>query len=292
MPQFLLGLILGVLIAFLAWKAGSLSNSGAWAAALTGWWIFGLGGVSWAILLLAFFVSSSALSRMFHTRKAAVQEKFSKGARRDWEQVLANGGLGIVLVILYALLPATGSCFTGSCLTGSSLSGGRLQAWLWVGYVGMMAAVNADTWATEIGILSAAEPRLITWWKNGGQTVDKGTSGGITLLGTLAALAGAGLIALLGALLKPPLGSTFVFLCATTLGGLVGSLFDSFLGATVQAIYYCPVCAKDTERTPRHTCGNETVFLRGWRWMNNDWVNVLCALVGALVAMGVMWNYW
>jgi uncharacterized protein (TIGR00297 family) len=266
--QFFLGLLLGVLIAFLAWKAGSLSSSGAWAAALTGALIFGLGGLAWAGLLLAFFISSSALSRAFQNRKEDIQEKYSKGSRRDWAQVLANGSLGIVLVILHALLPD--------------------QAWPWVAYAGSMAAVNADTWATEVGVLSPIEPRLITWWKNGGKPVDKGTSGGITPLGTLAALAGAALIAGFAVALNIQSSSFFHMFIAVALGGLVGSLFDSFLGATVQAIYYCSTCAKETERTPRHNCGNETVYLRGWRWMNNDWVNFFCALAGAGVAVALV----
>jgi uncharacterized protein (TIGR00297 family) len=266
--QLFLGLLLGILIAFLVWKAGSLSPSGALAAALTGGLIFGLGGLTWASLLLVFFISSSSLSRAFQNRKAVIQEKFSKGFRRDWAQVLANGGLGIVLVILHALLPD--------------------HAWPWVAYAGAMAAVNADTWATEVGVLSPIEPRLITWWKNSGKPVDKGTSGGITALGTLAALAGATLIAVFAATLNLQSGNFFRVFVAVALGGLVGSLFDSFLGATVQAIYYCPVCAKETERTPRHICGNETVYLRGWCWMNNDWVNFFCALVGAGVAVALV----
>lgn len=268
MNQLFIGLLLGILIAFLAWKAGSLSPSGAWAAAFIGGLIFGLGGLAWASLLLVFFISSSALSRAFHNRKATIQEKFSKGSRRDSGQVLANGGLGIVLVILHALLPH--------------------QAWPWAAYAGAMAAVNADTWATEVGVLSPIEPRLITWWKNGGKPVDKGTSGGITPLGTLAALAGATLIAVFAAALNIKSGNFFHVFIAVALGGLVGCLFDSFLGATVQTIYYCPACAKKTERTPRHVCGNETVYLRGWRWLNNDGVNFFCALAGAGVALALV----
>jgi uncharacterized membrane protein len=76
----------------------ALSKSGAVAAALTGGLIFGLGGLAWASLLLTFFISSSALSAAFKGRKIALGEKFSKGSRRDMAQVLANGGLGALLV--------------------------------------------------------------------------------------------------------------------------------------------------------------------------------------------------
>jgi uncharacterized membrane protein len=69
------------------------------------------------------------------------------------------------------------------------------------------------------------------------------------------------------------------------LAGLGGSLFDSFLGATVQAIYWCPSCEKETERYPAHVCGNQTQWLRGWRWLDNDLVNALSVTVGAAVAI-------
>ena len=119
-----------------------------------------------------------------------------------------------------------------------------------------------------------------------GKEVERGTSGGVTLAGYLAALVGAGLIGLAAALftLKVP---WLEFAGSITLAGLAGSTFDSFLGATVQAIYYCPQCQKETERYPVHGCGTETRQIRGWRWLNNDMVNLLCSLMGALVAVGV-----
>jgi uncharacterized membrane protein len=69
------------------------------------------------------------------------------------------------------------------------------------------------------------------------------------------------------------------------LAGLAGSFFDSLLGATKQAIYWCPFCQKETERFPTHLCGTGTVYYRGWRWLDNDWVNFLASLAGALVAV-------
>ena len=258
------GLFLGAAVAGLAWRVGALSRSGAVAAAVSGGLIFGLGGLPWAALLLAFFISSSALSRAFARRKAAVAEKFSKGSQRDWGQVLANGGLGALLVILHALLPA--------------------QAWVWAAFVGAMAAVNADTWATELGVLSRSEPRSIT----SGKVVERGASGGVSLFGYLAALAGALLIGGIAGLFASRPDMPALVLAAVT-GGLAGSSFDSFLGATVQAIYCCPACKKETERHPRHTCGTETALLRGWPWLNNDLVNFACSLVGAAVGV-LVWS--
>jgi uncharacterized protein (TIGR00297 family) len=262
--QLLIGLILGAIIAALAWRAGSLSRSGAWAAAITGGLVFGLGGLPWAVLLLTFFVSSSGLSRAFAGRKASLSEKFSKGSQRDWAQVAANGGLGAALAVAHALYPG--------------------QSWPWLAFAGAMAAVNADTWATELGVLNPTPPRKITTLR----PAERGASGAISLLGSLAALGGAALIASLAALLSswstPVTGPGWQVFWIVTLAGVAGSFFDSLLGATVQSIYFCPTCHKETERHPRHTCGTPTTPLRGWRWMDNDLVNGLASLMGALLS--------
>ncbi len=71
--------------------------------------------------------------------------------------------------------------------------------------------------------------------------------------------------------------------------GLAGSFFDSLLGATVQAMYYCPSCDKETERRI-HSCGTKTQPLRGISWINNDMVNFLATLFGGFMAMGLQRN--
>lgn len=261
--ELILGLALGTAISLLAWRVGVLSASGAWAAAVTGGLIFGLGSWKWASLLLAFFISSSVLSRLFQRQKTAVSEKFAKSSRRDWAQVAANGALGALLVILHTLRPE--------------------QGWVWAAYAGALAAVNADTWATELGVLSPSAPRLIT----NGRQVERGSSGGITPLGSLAAGLGAGLLALLAACLGGSLNS-WGLMVSVLLAGIAGSSADSCLGAKLQAIYYCPACQKETERSPRHGCGAATHWLRGWRWLNNDWVNFFCSLAGAVTA-SLLW---
>jgi uncharacterized protein (TIGR00297 family) len=267
--RLLIGLALGVIIGLFAYRLGALSRSGAWAAALTGGLIFGLGGVDWAVLLLAFFISSSAWSRAFTRSKSGLQvgltEKYAKGSQRDWAQVLANGGLGALLAVVSVVMPGS--------------------VWPWVAFAGVMAAVNADTWATELGVFNPAPPRLIT----SGRVVERGTSGGVSLLGYLAALGGAALVGVLAWLMRP--GITFApasLIGAITLAGVLGATIDSILGATVQAIYFCPQCAKETERHPLHTCGTHITHRRGWRWLDNDLVNLICSFVGAVSA----WGFW
>ena len=255
--QLLVGLILATITSYLAFRAHSLNKSGALAATSVGTIIFGIGGWQWAVLLLAFFITSSGLSRLFKKRKQGLDEKFSKGHERDAGQVFGNGGLATACALLHALYPE------------SSLP--------WAGFAASLAAVNADTWATELGVLNPTPPRLITDLR---KRVEKGTSGGISAFGTFASLMGSALIAFLASLLT----DHWSLFLPITLAGLFGSFFDSFLGATVQAMYYCPTDHKETEKHPFHTCGTPTVHLRGWKWLNNDWVNFACGAFGVAIS--------
>ncbi|HMB25343.1 MAG TPA: DUF92 domain-containing protein, partial [Anaerolineales bacterium] len=255
--QILYGLILAIIVAYAAHRAHSLNKSGAVAATVVGTVIFGVGGWQWAILLLTFFITSSGLSRAFKKRKQGLSEKFSKGHERDAGQVFGNGGLATIFAALHAFYPE-------SILP-------------WIGFAASLAAVNADTWATELGVLNPTPPRMIT---NLRKHVEKGTSGGISFWGTGASLLGAGIIALPAALFT----DNWSLFPLITFAGLAGSLFDSLLGATVQAMYYCPTDKKETEKHPLHTCGTETVHLRGWKWLDNDWVNFACGAFGVIVA--------
>ncbi len=263
LPQLALGILIAGVIAGLAFRFKLLSKSGALAAFLLGSVVFGLGGLTWSIVLMLFFLSSSGLSYLFKSRKVNAEEKYAKGSVRDSRQVLANGGLAGLFVILSLVIPQ------------SSIP--------WLGFCASLAAANADTWATELGSLSKRNPVLISTLKS----VERGTSGGVSLFGLTASLFGSFVIAVAGILFAPSglAIETWLFLAAVTLGGFTGSLVDSWIGATFQAIYYCPQCLRETEKHPRHGCGTETHLLRGRQWMTNDMVNLLCTLKGAGVAI-------
>ncbi len=271
----LLGLVLSALIAGLGYWRGALTAGGVAGAILVGTLIFGLGGWVWGVLLIAFFLSSSWLSHYRRADKEAVADKFAKGSRRDLGQALANGGLGAILAIAFARYP---------------------DPLLFAAFIGVMSTVNADTWATELGVLSRVPPRLLTT----GRPVPTGTSGGVTWLGTWASVAGALLIGALAtaltqaeSLLRGDGWQWAAVACPllAVAGGIVGSLFDSLLGATVQAVYYCNHCDKETE-SPVHRCGQPARRLRGWTWLNNDLVNLMSSLVGGLVAAALAWMVW
>src|SRR5215212_431692 len=225
LPRILAGLILSTLIGGAAYRRGSLTPSGWLGAIITGTFTFGFGGWTWGLTLIAFFLSSSALSHFHQARKQALAgEKFEKGGRRDLAQTLANGGIGALLALAYGL-------------SGEPIA-------LLAAFAGVMATVTADTWATELGVLSLRPPRLITSLR----TVEPGTSGGVTLLGLLASSAGAimiGLVLLLLTAIEIGIWQPWLLLAAL-MGGLAGSLADSLLGATAQAIYQSP--SGETER--------------------------------------------
>jgi uncharacterized protein (TIGR00297 family) len=264
-PRILAGLLLSVLIGGLAYRRRSLSTGGWLGAVLTGTLTFGFGGWSWGLALVTFFVTSSALSHFRQARKQRLAgEKFEKGSRRDLLQALANGGAGALLALLYGLSgepPVLLACFAG-----------------------IMATVTADTWATELGVLSARPPHLITTW----QPVEPGTSGGVTIAGLAASSAGALVIGL--TLLVAELAERSAWwpwlVAVALLGGLGGSLTDSLLGATAQAIYRTGSGETERRTTPD---GTPNPLLRGLSWMNNDVVNFLSSLVGGVIAVGSFW---
>jgi uncharacterized protein (TIGR00297 family) len=264
--------VLSSAIGLLAYRRGSLARSGVVGAIITGTATFGFGGWVRGLALIAFFASSSALSHYKERQKGGLAEKFAKGSRRDLAQTLANGGLAALLATIAGLLGNASPVYPIFALA----------------FYGALATVNADTWATELGVLAKGAPRLIT----NGTRVPVGTSGGVTGAGFLAALAGATFIGLAGFVLVELasrattgawLAGEWVLIPVAAISGLAGATFDSLLGATVQAVYRCDACGVETERKI-HRCGAATQRVRGWAWLDNDWVNFIASAFGAGVA--------
>jgi uncharacterized protein (TIGR00297 family) len=212
--------------------------------------VFKRGGLPAAGSLLTFFATSSALSRVGASRKQRAPMAQAKGGQRDLWQVLANG--------LFATL---------------SIALGRRRGGN--GFLGALAAAGADTWATEFGLLATRAPRLITNLK---QPVAAGMSGGVTPEGVAASVGGALSVGLAWGCL----GGGWRGVPTALVAGIWGSLVDSWLGATLQALYDCPVCDVLTEERIHRRCGQTTVLVRGQPWVTNDTVNALSTLAGAL----------
>ncbi|MCO5176494.1 MAG: DUF92 domain-containing protein [Thermomicrobiales bacterium] len=230
-------------------RAGALSTDGALAASGVGSAVLARCGWRGAAVLGAFFVSSSALSQ-----RRAGTELAARGSRRDAVQVAANGGVAACAALL------------------SRRSGLTLAA-------GSLAAATADTWATEIGRTSESLPRMVL----SRAVVPAGTSGAVTWRGTLGSLLGAGLIGLVHLAGDSRGRDTVRPSAAVIAGGIAGSLVDSVLGELVQEKRYCPACGVATE-SKVHRCGTATDHVGGVPGLNNDVVNGLCTLAGALVA--------
>ena len=248
------GAFISLLAVYFARRARTLSTSGAIAAAVVGT-IAIAAGWSWGILLLSFFVSSSALSKLGERKKAElVGAIVEKAGERDARQVLANGGVFAAAAVAQLVFPS--------------------PIWYAMG-AGALAASASDTWATEIGTLAGGQPRSIT----SGKPVPAGTSGAVSLAGSIAGIAGALFIAVLATLANWP-----VAFAAVALGGIAGAVADSLLGATLQARRWCDLCAKGTERRV-HDCGTATRPAGGLAGFDNDWVNAVCSSVGALTTL-------
>ena len=192
--------------------------------------------------LLAFFITSSLLS---HLPRNGMRSR----PRRSAAQVLANGGVACAAWTLR--------------LAGGPRPLDHLAA-------GSLAAAAADTWATEIGGRWGGMPRIIT----SGRLVQSGESGGVTIAGTIAAGGGALVMALTE-------GETRR-LASIALGGFLGSLADSILGALLQARYVCRACGHTTEQLTH--CGKSARLVSGYAWMTNDAVNALATLLGGALA--------
>jgi uncharacterized protein (TIGR00297 family) len=236
-----------------AYRAATLTGSGALAAALVGTLV--LCGTGWegGGVLAAFFVSSSLVSR----GAPAPPGLDPKGDRRDHRQVLANGGVAAAGALLGLRDPALG-------------------VWL---LTAALASAAADTWATAFGARSAGPPRLIL----DGSVVPPGTSGAITALGSLGGAAGATLVAAAGALAaRMP-----AMLPVAALVGFGGMVLDSALGAAAQGRFRCAECAERSEWRV-HRCGRPTTHEGGLAWLDNDGVN-LTAGAGAALAAWAAW---
>jgi uncharacterized protein (TIGR00297 family) len=170
-------------------------------------------------------------------------------ARNGW-QVLANGGVAAICVLASHGSERFGAAFAGA-----------------------FAAASADTWGTEIGTLSRTAPVSILTLRR----VVTGRSGGVTILGSAASICGALVVALVASAVRvAPFWSVAG-------GGIAGALLDSVLGASLQALRWCPACRDDCE-TRVHRCGSATVLRRGAGWLENDGVNFAATLGGAIVA--------
>jgi uncharacterized protein (TIGR00297 family) len=244
-----------IIFSFIAYKLNSLTASGAIAATLVGSTVYLGLGIDGFIILGTFFVSSSLISFLKNRQKEGIEETLEKGSRRDYVQVMANGGIAAICCLFFI--------FSKDII------------WI-IAYLTSLSSATGDTWSSEMGPLSKHQPISVKNFKK----VQPGTSGAVSLLGTFSALAGVGLITVLGYLIFP---ITWKMAWIIFFYGIVGNGIDTFLGAFLQRTFRCPTCHMMTEKT--YHCETKTKMVSGISFMNNDAVNFLSSFIAPVFSV-------
>jgi uncharacterized protein (TIGR00297 family) len=254
-PAAVLSLTLSLLLGLLALKLGAATADGAWAGAvITACMIFSTetftpaGSFPYApwhtalVPLLTLFVLTHIATRFGGRRKEALGTA-ERHEGRNAAQVAANLGIAAMAFSEPVQSWLTGfQCF--SRLTPTLLLAIGLAA---------LAEAAADTFSSEIGQVLDRQPRMITTLR----TVEPGSDGAVSLIGSLAGAAAAVAVAFIGTL---ALGGGRWMLIIGSAGGVFGLFADSLLGATLER--------------------------RGW--LNNDAVNFLSSACAAVFALGLL----
>ena len=270
--QVIGGSILAFLVAIRGYRKSSLSPSGSIAAIVVGAATLG-SSFRAGLVLLAFFFASSALTKLGDENKD-VEEDHKKGGQRNWVQVLSNGGIPALLSL------AAASLSHGMDWALIPVASNPTYSLLSAAFLGYYACCCGDTWSSELGQLSEEEPRLITTLR----PVRKGTNGGVTLLGLAASCLGGlfiGLVFYVTTIVSPAGTIRDLTVQARVIplsicAGLVGSLIDSVLGATIQFTGYNRKTGKITGRS-----GPDVSRISGISLLDNNGVNVLSASLTA-----------
>ncbi len=252
--QIFICLDITLFILVIAYYLQAISFSGLQAATLLGVSLFIFGGWISFYTLILFFILGSLVSHIGKAKKSSATILHERRGARSIAQVLANGLPALIFAILYYFTD------TDACL---------------LAVLACFASTTADTFSSEIGMLSDKDPISILTLK----PIQRGMSGGVTLLGFLGAILGACIISFIA---LPKFG--ILGMLAIILTGLANSLLDSILGATFQAKYQIPTnnnFAKQlTER--RDYDGTPLKLVKGLKWVNNDVVNFISVLICGL----------
>lgn len=198
-----LPIALGILAFLLRW----VRRSALLAGIPLGVVVLRLGGLGGFLVLTAFFLLGTGLTRLGYARKEAAGVAEEAGGRRGASHALANCGAGLLILVLRAVLHP----------------GAEGSALLWAAYVGAFASAASDTASSEIGQLIGKHPISPRTMR----PVAVGTEGAVSAEGTLAGVAAAGVLAGVGAIfgLLSPLG-----VIAVTIGGFLGNFLESLAG--------------------------------------------------------------
>lgn len=248
--HLVLYLILCVFILFVAEKRKSITADGSVGAMGVAISLYTLGSPALGYSLLGFFVLGTLVSKLSNSTKLEGESRQLHTGARNWVQVLSNSLPAVILMWASLFSPSTKPIF------------------LLIAF-GVFSCAAADTFSSEIGMLSKGKVYNILTFKE----VNNGVSGGVSLLGLGAGLVGSFLLSLF-AFSHYSIKEVLIL----TLFGFISSLLDSILGSLVQAQYKNEI-GNYQDKPVRH---NQKVD-KGINWMSNNMVNLLTLSIMASV---------
>ncbi|XP_039617860.1 transmembrane protein 19 [Polypterus senegalus] len=281
--RWLFSILIPLILTSHAIKKKSLDHTGALGALIVGF-ILTVANMSFFSALITFFLTSSKLTKWRGNVKRKIDSEYKEGGQRNWVQVFCNGGVPTELALLYMIETGPGEIPVDF---GKQYS----ATWMCLALLGALACCTGDTWASEIGtVVNLHPPRLITTWKK----VPVGTNGGITLVGVIASFSG-GLVVGLAYYFSQLIFVKDLYLAAPQwpvvvyggIAGLLGSMLDSFLGATMQYSGY----EESTGRVVSHQTNNSK-RISGKPILDNNAVNLFSSILIALILPGIAWGFW
>ncbi|XP_050180751.1 transmembrane protein 19 isoform X1 [Myiozetetes cayanensis] len=281
--RWLFSVLVPLIIAAQGFKRKSLDHSGALGGLVVGF-ILTVANYSFFSSLFVFFVTSSKLTKWKKDIKKKIDSEYKEGGQRNWVQVFCNGGVPTELALLYMIENGPGEI-------PIDFSKEYTASWMCLSLLGALACSAGDTWASEIGsVMSKSKPRLITTWEQ----VPVGTNGAITLVGLLSSLLGGmsvgiayfitQLIFVTDLEISAPQWPIIVFGAAA---GLLGSIVDSYLGATMQYSGFDQNIGMVVNHQTKHS-----KHISGKPILDNNAVNLFSSVIIALVLPGTAWFFW
>ena len=186
----------------------SLDLKGLLLSLLIGMLVLVLGGGNGVFLLsiLVFFLVLSAMATEIGKKRKRQMRVYEKV--RGWKNVAANGLVPLLIVFVLFLDTHLGYNNTGVLV---------------LAYVSSVSAITSDKFASEIGILGGL-PRDIFTFKR----LERGLSGGITLLGLGAAFVAAFVVSSGLIIQRYPVNIVLLSGSSGFLGNIVDSIFGHF----------------------------------------------------------------
>lgn len=228
---------------------------------------------------IAFFLAGTRATKYKRKLKEFDSDEKEAGVRRNWIQVISNGGVGMEISILLLIEKGPANELA------MNFPYDYFPTWLSIAFLGSVACACGDTLASELApALSSAQPRLIV---NPFMKVPKGTNGGVTLLGLIVSAFGGFICGLTyyiftiicvsrDILLRSP--PQWPLILVGTIAGLMGSMIDSVIGSTVQFSGYERSSGKIVSKSRRGV-----VWISGSEILDNHSVNLMSTLITALI---------